>query len=120
MSVRHRRSCGTDGQDSMRNRVRKMGGSSDTYYINGVSGNTEVVNWVPYGYNYTYNILALPQVGNDNIGQVRVNGTVNRYNYLKDHLGSIKMTARLYLHNKYRRGLVPAIAGIGLACNLCL
>ena len=46
-----------------------------------------MVNWVPYGYNYTYNIW-----GNDNIGQVRVNGTVNRYYYLKDHLGSIKMT----------------------------
>ena len=55
-------------------RVRKLAGSSDTYYVNAPDGKKEAVNWAPYGYNYTYNIF-----GNDNIGQVRVNGTVNRY-----------------------------------------
>jgi RHS repeat-associated protein len=47
-----------------------------------------VVNLAASGKNYTYNIW-----GNDNIGQVSVtSSSTNRYYYLKDHLGSIKMT----------------------------
>lgn len=71
------------------NRVRKLvEGGSDTYYFNNARGKTEVVDLVPYGYNITYNIW-----GTDLIGQVRItSGLANRYYYLKDHLGSIRVT----------------------------
>jgi len=45
---------------------------------------------VPYSSNLTYNILG---AGGDNIGQVKVvNESPTRFYYLKDHLGSIRMT----------------------------
>jgi RHS repeat-associated protein len=73
------------------NRVRNtISGTSDNFYFYGANGNTEVVCNLPYSSNLTYNIL-----GNagDNIGQVKVvSESSTRYYYLKDHLGSIKMT----------------------------
>ena len=45
---------------------------------------------MPYSSNLTYNILG---AGGDNIGQVKVvNESPTRFYYLKDHLGSIRMT----------------------------
>ena len=72
------------------NRVRNtISGSSDNYYFNGADGKTEAVALLPLS-NVTYNILG---AGGDNIGQLRViNSNPARYYYLKDHLGSIKMT----------------------------
>ena len=60
----------------------------DTYtnYINGIDGRTEVItnhtaSWA------TYNLFGL-----DAIGQIRRSGTTwNRFYFLKDHLGSIKV-----------------------------
>ncbi len=65
-------------------------GDYNSYYY-GAGGNTEAVCLYPYSANLTYNILG---AGGDNIGQVKVaNGSVSgRYYYLKDHLGSIRMT----------------------------
>jgi RHS repeat-associated protein len=72
--------------EEVKNRHNK--GNTDVYYFNGPDGKTEVVNWAASGKNYTYNIW-----GTDNIGQVRVtSSSTNRYYYLKDHLGSIKVT----------------------------
>lgn len=70
-------------------RIRKYApGGTDTYYLNGPSGNTELVQKGVYNNVYTYNINA----GSDNIGQVEVNGgSISRYYYLKDHLGDVKM-----------------------------
>jgi RHS repeat-associated protein len=68
------------------NRVRKRIGGSSDYYVNGIDGRTEVVtnnngSWA------TYSIYGL-----DLIGQVRRDGiTWNRFYFLKDHLGSIKV-----------------------------
>jgi RHS repeat-associated protein len=60
---------------------------TNTYYINNPAGQTEVVQKGTANSNYTYNI-----VGNDNLGQITVaSSTINRYYYLKDHLGDIKM-----------------------------
>jgi RHS repeat-associated protein len=72
-------------------RVRNtVSGSSDNFYFNGVDGKTEVVCLSASSTNLTYNILG---GGGDNIGQVKVlNKATKRYYYLKDHLGSIKMT----------------------------
>ncbi len=65
-------------------------GNYNSYYY-GVGGKTEAVCLLPYSSNLTYNILGS---GGDNIGQVKVlNGAVSgRYYYLKDHLGSVRMT----------------------------
>ena len=73
------------------NRVRNtISGISDNFYFNGADGKTEAVCLAPYSDNLTYNI---PGAGGDNIGQVKVVGAnPTRYYYLKDHLGSIKMT----------------------------
>ncbi len=74
------------------NRTLKMiDGGSHIYYFNGIDGTTEAVCLLPYSSNFTYNILS---TGGENIGQVRVqnNSVTGRYYYLKDHLGSIKMT----------------------------
>ena len=74
------------------NRTRKtITGQSDIFYFNGISGQTEAVCLVPYSSDLTYNILG---AGGDNIGQVKVvnNSVTGRYYYLKDHLGSIKVT----------------------------
>ena len=74
--------------DADGNRIRKIAGSSDIHYINGVNGKTIVVSESPYGIEYTYNIL-----GNDNIGQLDViSYEYQRFYYLKDHLGNIKVT----------------------------
>jgi RHS repeat-associated protein len=72
-------------------RVRNtVSGSSDNFYFNGADGKTEVVCLSASSTNLTYNILG---GGGDNIGQVNVlNKATKRYYYLKDHLGSIKMT----------------------------
>jgi hypothetical protein len=72
-------------------RVRNtVSGSSDNFYFNGADGKTEAVGLAAYDSNMVYNILG---AGGDNIGQVKVaKKTTKRYYYLKDHLGSIKMT----------------------------
>ncbi len=74
----------TDGE-----RIRKYPiGGTDTYYVTGLGGKTEVVLTSPNKRNYTVNIT-----GNDVIGQITVTPTVtSRYYYLKDHLGSIRAT----------------------------
>jgi len=69
------------------NRVRKYNGVETNYYLHGIDGRTEIVTdkastWA------TYNLYGL-----DLIGQVRREGaTWNRYYFLKDHLGSIRVT----------------------------
>jgi len=81
--------------DGSGNRIRKQivnsntgAAVSDIYYVNGADGKTQAVAWSPSGSNYTYNVF-----GNDMIGQIRMNGTTaNRFYYLKDHLGTIRMT----------------------------
>lgn len=81
--------------DGAGNRIRKQiinttSGAvlSDVYYVNGADGKTEAVAWSYTGSNYTYNIW-----GNDLIGQIRTGiETINRFYYLKDHLGTIRMT----------------------------
>ena len=74
------------------NRTRKtVDGSTDRFYFNDIDGKTFALCLLPYSSNLTYNILG---AGGDNIGQVKVvnNSVTGRYYYLKDHLGSIKMT----------------------------
>ncbi len=70
-------------------RVRKYASNgTDIYYLNDPSGKTELVQKGVYNSLYTYNIS-----GAENIGQVMRNGVrLWRYYYLKDHLGSIRMT----------------------------
>jgi RHS repeat-associated protein len=72
-------------------RVRNtVSGSSDNFYFNGADGKTEAVSLVAHGSNLIYNVLG---AGGDNIGQVKVvSASPTRYYYLKDHLGSIKVT----------------------------
>ena len=73
--------------DAAGNRVQKYDGYATTYYIQGADGKTEAF-WVNYQTKPVYNIWGL-----DNVGQVKRNGTtLTRFYYLKDHLGSIKMT----------------------------
>ena len=71
------------------NRVRKyVVGGTDNYYVSDYDGRTAAVLNAPSGSDFTYNIWGL-----DNIGQARViNSAETRYYYLKDHLGSIRMT----------------------------
>ena len=71
----------TDGK-----RIRKDAGSTE-YYVNGLTGETEVIVKSDET-GATHSIL-----GRDNLGQVKRSGTTfARYYYLKDHLGTIKMT----------------------------
>jgi RHS repeat-associated protein len=73
----------------VRNTIQGSNGS-DNFYFNGADGKTEAVGLAAYDSNMVYNILG---AGGDNIGQVKVaKKTTKRYYYLKDHLGSIKMT----------------------------
>jgi len=68
------------------NRVRKYTGVETNYYINGIDGRTEVVTDKISSWG-TYNLYGL-----DIIGQIRRSGsTWNRYYFLKDHLGSIRV-----------------------------
>ena len=72
--------------DQEGNRVRTYNGVKTNYYINGIDGKTEVVtdktsSWA------TYNLYGL-----DLIGQIRREGaTWNRFYFLKDHLGSVRV-----------------------------
>ena len=73
--------------DHQGSRVRKRIGGSSDYYINGIDGRTEVITnfngaWA------TYNLYGL-----DQIGQIRRSGsTWDRFYFLKDHLGSVRVT----------------------------
>jgi RHS repeat-associated protein len=73
--------------DANGNLVQKYEGGTE-YYIRGASGETEV-NWISnQSTKPTYYVY-----GNGCIGQIKRNGsTLTRYYYLKDHLGSTKMT----------------------------
>jgi RHS repeat-associated protein len=72
--------------DTEGKRIRKDV-SSPEYYVNGPGGETEAVVKSDAS-GATHNIL-----GRDNLGQVKRSGTAfARYYYLKDHLGTIKMT----------------------------
>jgi RHS repeat-associated protein len=72
--------------DTEGKRIRKDAGSTE-YYVNGVSGETEAIVKSDES-GATHSIL-----GVDNLGQVKRTGsTFARYYYLKDHLGTIKMT----------------------------
>lgn len=72
--------------DTEGKRIRKDVGSTE-YYVNGPGGETEVVVKGDAS-GATHSIL-----GRDNLGQVKRSGAAfARYYYLKDHLGTIKMT----------------------------
>ena len=72
----------TDGK-----RIRKDAGSTEVLYVNGLTGETEAVVKSDAS-GATHSML-----GRDNLGQVKRSGTTfARYYYLKDHLGTIKMT----------------------------
>lgn len=61
---------------------------ANKYYVNNESGQNEAVVDASDNSKITNNII-----GNDNIGQIDRDGsTLTRYYYLKDHLGSIRMT----------------------------
>jgi RHS repeat-associated protein len=65
-----------------------IAGGSDDFYFNGADGRTEVINLAAN--NFTYNILG---AGGDNIGQLKVQSeSPESFFYLKDHLGSVRMT----------------------------
>lgn len=67
-------------------RIRKDIGSTD-YYVNGPGGQTEAVVKSDAS-GATHSIL-----GRDNLGQVKRSGTTfARYYFLKDHLGTVKLT----------------------------
>jgi RHS repeat-associated protein len=73
----------------VRNTIQGSNGG-DNFYFNGADGKTEAVSLVAHGSNLIYNVLG---AGGDNIGQVKVvSASPTRYYYLKDHLGSIKVT----------------------------
>jgi RHS repeat-associated protein len=68
--------------------VRKIANGVSTYYVNNAAGQTELVQKGASNSVYTYNIY-----GKDNIGQVlRDFVSISRYYYLKDHLGSVRVT----------------------------
>jgi RHS repeat-associated protein len=72
--------------DAEGKRIRKDASITE-YYVNSPAGNTEAVVKSDIS-AATHNIWA-----SDNIGQVKRSGTTwSRYYYLKDHLGTIKMT----------------------------
>jgi len=72
--------------DTEGKRIRKDASATE-YYVNGTSGETEAVVKSDES-GATHSIL-----GADNLGQVKRSGsTWTRYYYLKDHLGTIKMT----------------------------
>lgn len=69
------------------NGQRVLNTSSNKYYVNGLTGSNEAIVDRTDNSKITHNLYGL-----DLIGQVdRVNITLTRYYYLKDHLGSIKM-----------------------------
>ncbi len=71
------------------NRVSKNDGTVQTNYIQGADGKSEAVRTSTQT-NPTYNIW-----GGELIGQVRRSGAgLRRYYYLKDHLGSNRVTVQ--------------------------
>ncbi len=91
----------TDG-----NRFRKYDGIVYTSYVNGADGNTEALTQSNLP-TTTYNLW-----GSDNVGKVIRGSTgLTRYYYLKDHLGSVRMTvdaagARQSWNDYYPYGLL--------------
>jgi RHS repeat-associated protein len=75
--------------DNNGQRATKLVGSAYTWYVPGADGKTEVL-YNNSTTNPTYNVF-----GNDNTGQVRRTGpALTRYYYLKDHLGTNRMTVQ--------------------------
>ena len=75
--------------DNAGQRAIKTVGSTATWYIPGAHGESEVL-YSGATTNPTYLVH-----GNDVIGQVRRTGpALTRYYYLKDHLGTNRMTVR--------------------------
>jgi RHS repeat-associated protein len=72
------------------NRIRKVIGSTYTYYVRGKDGETDAIIPAQTSTNEVYNILGN---GEDNIAQQQWDFRFGftYYYYLKDHLGSIKM-----------------------------
>ena len=81
--------------------LKNWGGSNWNFYMNDPDGKTIAINLGPTSSSVDYNVWA----GNDNIGQVRYNGSYSYYYYLKDHLGNVKMTlsstGSIYTWNDY-------------------
>ena len=70
------------------NNSRIYNSYSNKSYVQGADGNTEAIVDISGPQLMTHNIL-----GNGNIGKIARNGgTLSRFYYLKDHLGSIRMT----------------------------
>jgi RHS repeat-associated protein len=68
-------------------RIQKIQGAATTSYILGARGNTEAV--VTGSTALTYNFWA----GSENVGQGKRSGsTLTRFYYVKDHLGSVRVT----------------------------
>jgi len=74
--------------DAANQRVRKFDSfGGNTYYYNGADGKTEVIQ---YG---TSNTLTYNLYGLEMFGRIQRDGlSASRYYYLKDHLGTIRMT----------------------------
>jgi RHS repeat-associated protein len=72
------------------NRIRKIIGSTYTYYVRGKDGETDAIIPAQTSTNEVYNILGN---GEDNIAQQQWDFRFGftYYYYLKDHLGSMKM-----------------------------
>lgn len=75
--------------DANGNRVRKQQGGTDHYYFAGQDGTTEAV-YNASGSLRSWNITANGQL----IGKVVPGSPLTRYYYLKDHLGSIRVTVK--------------------------